>query len=188
MECLILCIYVAPNSALFLPSGASRPCSASSLTLMAAAVVDGVSVAPISGSCTSVNTVCSDSDHPVSLSSSTSSASLQDGHSSFGSNGTLVPSTGSFSYPAVLGSDISLDLTPVSHAKAPLGEGDGRPGNMMMEAPRGMDCRGVPWSPPPSATSQLKEPLVKLSHVDRVVKEIIETEQAFVRDLKSIVE
>ncbi|XP_072405643.1 uncharacterized protein [Chiloscyllium punctatum] len=160
--------------------GASRPCSVSSLSLMAA-VVDGVSAAPISGSCTSVNTVCSDSDHPVSLSSSASSASLQDGHSSFGSNGTLVPNTSALSYPPPLGCDISLDLTPVSHTKAPLGEGNTRRGNLTMDVPR-----GVPWSPPP--IPQTKEPLAKLSHVDRVMKEIIETERAFVRDLKSIVE
>ncbi|XP_043533707.1 pleckstrin homology domain-containing family G member 1-like [Chiloscyllium plagiosum] len=146
-----------------------------------AAVVDGVSAAPISGSCNSVNTVCSDSDHPVSLSSSASSASLQDGHSSFGSNGTLVPTTSALSYPPPLGCDISLDLTPVSHTKAPLGEGNTRRGNLTMDVPR-----GVPWSPPP--IPQTKEPLAKLSHVDRVMKEIIETERAFVRDLKSIVE
>ncbi|XP_060711990.1 uncharacterized protein plekhg2 [Hemiscyllium ocellatum] len=146
-----------------------------------AAVVDGVSAAPISGSCTSVNTVCSDSDHPVSLSSSASSASLQDGHSSFGSNGTLVPTTSALSYPPPLGCDISLDLTPVSHTKAPLGEGNTRRGNLTMDVPR-----GIPWSPPP--IPQTKEPLAKLSHVDRVMKEIIETERAFVRDLKSIVE
>ncbi|XP_038641860.1 pleckstrin homology domain-containing family G member 3 isoform X2 [Scyliorhinus canicula] len=150
--------------------------------------VDGMSTDPISGSCTSVNTVCSDSDRPVSLSSSTSSASLQDSHSSFGSNGALVSSTNGLNYPTQHGSDISLDLTPVNHLKAPSEEMNGRIEN------RGIDSNGhtpraeylnVIWS---SVAPKPKEPLAKLSHVDRVAKEIIETEQAYVRDLKSIVE
>ncbi|XP_041035225.1 pleckstrin homology domain-containing family G member 3 [Carcharodon carcharias] len=169
----------------------SRPCSASSLSLMSA-VVDGMSTDPISGSCTSVNTVCSDSDRPVSLSSSTSSASLQDSHSSFGSNGALVSSTSGLNYPPQHGSDISLDLTPVSHMKALPDEMNGRAeslgieanGHVMERAPR-TKCQNATC---PSVTSKPKEPLAKLSHVDRVVKEIIETEQAYVRDLKSIVE
>ncbi|XP_072346032.1 uncharacterized protein [Scyliorhinus torazame] len=149
---------------------------------------DGMSTDPISGSCTSVDTVCSDSDRPVSLSSSTSSASLQDSHSSFGSNGTLVSSTNGLNYPPQHGSDISLDLMPVNHLKAPSEEMNGRIEN------RGIDSNGhtprtdylnVIWS---SVTPKPKEPLAKLSHVDRVAKEIIETEQAYVRDLKSIVE
>ncbi|XP_078389242.1 uncharacterized protein LOC144671305 [Cetorhinus maximus] len=169
----------------------SRPCSASSLSLMSA-VVDGMSTDPISGSCTSVNTVCSDSDRPVSLSSSTSSASLQDSHSSFGSSGALVSSTSGLNYPPQHGSDISLDLTPVSHMKALPDEMNGRAenlgieanGHVMERAPR-TKCQNATC---PSVTSKPKEPLAKLSHVDRVVKEIIETEQAYVRDLKSIVE
>ncbi|KAM4641463.1 uncharacterized protein O3C94_015835 [Discoglossus pictus] len=41
------------------------------------------------------------------------------------------------------------------------------------------------WSP---ILRKAKDPKTKLSHVDRVVLEILETEQAYVRDLKSIVE
>ncbi|XP_078062430.1 pleckstrin homology domain-containing family G member 1-like, partial [Mustelus asterias] len=169
----------------------SRPCSTSSLSLMSA-VVDGMSTDPISGSCTSVNTVCSDSDRPISLSSSASSASLQDSHSSFGSNGALVSNTSGLNYPPQHGSDISLDLTPVNHMKAPNEETNSRAeiagtdanGFMTGRAPR-TDCLNASW---PSVTSKPREPLAKLSHVDRVAKEIIETEQAYVRDLKSIVE
>ncbi|XP_067830900.1 uncharacterized protein plekhg2 [Heptranchias perlo] len=169
----------------------SRPCSASSLNLMSA-VVDRMSTDPISGSCTSVNTVCSDSDRPISLSSSNSSASLQDSHSSFGSSGALVSSTMGLHYPQQHGSDISLDLTPVNHMEAQPDDVIGGAENheidvngRVTERALRTKCHNAPWSPVPSKP---KEPLAKLSHVDRVVKEIIETEQAYVRDLKSIVE
>uniref|UniRef100_UPI00398EBBAC pleckstrin homology domain-containing family G member 1 n=1 Tax=Pristiophorus japonicus TaxID=55135 RepID=UPI00398EBBAC len=170
----------------------SRPCSASSLSLMSAAV-DRMSAEPISGSCTSVNTVCSDSDRPVSLSSSTSSASLQDSHSSFGSSGALVPAAASgLHYPQQHGSDISLDLTPVGPAEAPPDLVDGAAENpgadadgRVPEQTSGAKCHSAAWSP---VASKPQEAGAKLSHVDRVVREIVETEWAYVRDLKSIVE
>lgn len=56
------------------------------------------------------------------------------------------------------GSDISLDLTPLS---------------LLTGA-----------SPHPASTT----PLPKLTRLERVALEIVETEQAYVRDLKSIVE
>ncbi|XP_054856084.1 pleckstrin homology domain-containing family G member 2 [Eublepharis macularius] len=124
---------------------------------------------PILGSCTSVNTVCSDSDRPVSLSSSASSASLQDSQSTFGSSGGLGGCPAS--YPHQNGSDISLDLTPLA-----LLDGPG-------ESQRGSKHCG--WTTNPSRN---KERRAKLSHLDRVVLEIVETEQAYVRDLRSIVE
>ncbi|XP_036417146.1 uncharacterized protein plekhg2 isoform X2 [Colossoma macropomum] len=106
------------------------------------------------GSCTSVNTVCSDSDRAASLSSSASSASLQDAHSSSSSSSLPYGAVPTYSCPKRQGSDISLDLTPLSLL----------PGAM------------------PST------PLPKLSRLQRVALEIVETEQAYVRDLKSIVE
>ncbi|XP_077174535.1 pleckstrin homology domain-containing family G member 2 isoform X2 [Paroedura picta] len=121
----------------------ARPSSVSSL----GGISSGMASDPILGSCTSVNTVCSDSDRPVSLSSSASSASLQDGQSGFG-----APA----SFPAQNGSDISLDLTPLTLL-------DGHPGRS-------------------------RERRAKPSHLERVVLEIVETEQAYVRDLRSIVE
>ncbi|XP_072285806.1 pleckstrin homology domain-containing family G member 2 [Pyxicephalus adspersus] len=143
-----------------------RPSSVSSLS--------GI-VAGMSGSCTSVNTVCSDSDRPVSLSSSTSSASLQDSHSSFGSSGTLGSSQYcSPPYPQQNGSDISLDLTPVAQLEI---EHKGLPNERAF--------LGCTWSP---ILRKARDPKAKLSHLDRVVLEILETEQAYVRDLKSIVE
>ncbi|XP_069602617.1 pleckstrin homology domain-containing family G member 2 [Ranitomeya imitator] len=145
---------------------APRPSSVSSLSGIAAGM---------SGSCTSVNTVCSDSDRPVSLSSSTSSASLQDSHSSFGSSGTLGSSQYcSPSYPQQDGSDISLDLTPVAQLESE---------HKVLSNERAF--LGCTWSP---ILRKAKDPKAKLSHVDRVVLEILETEQAYVRDLKSIVE
>ncbi|XP_063168563.1 pleckstrin homology domain-containing family G member 2 [Candoia aspera] len=141
-------------------TAAPRPSSTSSL----AGIGTKMASDPILGSCTSVNTVCSDSDRPVSLSSSASSASLQDGSSAFSSSvglGGCPPP-----YSQQNGSDISLDLTPVALldrlADSP---GDGQP------------CCG-----------RAKERRIKLSHLDRVVLEIVETEQAYVRDLRSIVE
>uniref|UniRef100_A0A670JBX3 DH domain-containing protein n=1 Tax=Podarcis muralis TaxID=64176 RepID=A0A670JBX3_PODMU len=111
--------------------------------------------------------MCSDSDRPVSLSSSASSASLPDSQSAFGSSGGLggCPPT----YPQHQnGSDISLDLTPVALLDRP-GEAQAGPG----------------WSPSPG---RARERRMKLSHLDRVVMEIVETEQSYVRDLRSIVE
>uniref|UniRef100_A0A8C5RVM2 Pleckstrin homology domain-containing family G member 2 n=1 Tax=Laticauda laticaudata TaxID=8630 RepID=A0A8C5RVM2_LATLA len=125
---------------------------------------------PILGSCTSVNTVCSDSDRPVSLSSSASSASLQDSSSTFGSSiglGGCPPP-----YSQQNGSDISLDLTPVTL----LDRLADTPGDRQQ-------CCG--WAPGPGWA---KERRIKPSHLDRVVLEIVETEQAYVRDLRSIVE
>ncbi|XP_046718873.1 uncharacterized protein plekhg2 isoform X1 [Silurus meridionalis] len=132
--------------------GAKRPSSVSSLSGIVSRMASSGGTSR--GSCTSVNTVCSDSDRGASLSSSTSSASLQDGHSS--SSSSSLPSGAVPSYkslPQRNGSDISLDLTPLSGS-----------------------------APSPSTT------MPKLSRLQRVLLEIVETEQAYVRDLKSIVE
>ncbi|XP_032870403.1 pleckstrin homology domain-containing family G member 3-like [Amblyraja radiata] len=138
------------------------------------AVVGGMSAARSSGSCTSVNTVCSDSERPASLSSSASSASLQESHSAFGSSGALAPvAPGN---PGPHSSDISLDLTPVGPAEAP----SEQPGPAPSPRPVARDNGGRP--------PERKEPQTKPSHVERVVREIVETERAYVRDLKSIVE
>ncbi|XP_067412862.1 pleckstrin homology domain-containing family G member 2 [Emydura macquarii macquarii] len=149
--------------------GAARPSSVSSLS----GIAGGMAADTISGSCTSVNTVCSDGDRPVSLSSSASSASLPDSQSAFGSSGALGGGCPA-GYPPDAqqnGSDISLDLTPVALLEGPA------------EAKRGSS--GSAWSPGPA---RARERRTKLSQVDRVVLEIVETEQAYVRDLRSIVE
>ncbi|XP_061453117.1 pleckstrin homology domain-containing family G member 2 isoform X2 [Rhineura floridana] len=145
---------------------APRPSSVSSLS----GIGSNMASDPILGSCTSMNTVCSDSDRPVSLSSSASSASLQDSQSAFGSNSGLggCPPP----YPHQNGSDISLDLTPVALLD---GAGEGQASSKQHYG----------WSPSPG---RAKERRGKLSHLDRVVLEIVETEQSYVRDLRSIVE
>ncbi|XP_039366559.1 pleckstrin homology domain-containing family G member 2 isoform X3 [Mauremys reevesii] len=155
---------------------AARPSSVSSLS----GIAGGMAAATISGSCTSVNTVCSDGERPVSLSSSASSASLPDSQSAFGSSGALGGGCPA-GYPPDAqqnGSDISLDLTPVALLEGPA-EAEGSPGG----AKRGGG--GSAWSPGPA---RARERRVKLSQLDRVVLEIVETEQAYVRDLRSIVE
>nr|XP_032632211.1 pleckstrin homology domain-containing family G member 2 [Chelonoidis abingdonii] len=153
---------------------AARPSSVSSLS----GIAGGMAAATISGSCTSVNTVCSDGERPVSLSSSASSASLPDSQSAFGSSGALGGGCPA-GYPPDTqqnGSDISLDLTPVALLEGPA---EGSLG--------GAKCGGggSAWSPGPA---RARERRVKLSQLDRVVLEIVETEQAYVRDLRSIVE
>ncbi|XP_014017638.2 uncharacterized protein isoform X2 [Salmo salar] len=135
---------------------AKRPSSVSSLSSIVGRMASSESACR--GSCTSVNTVCSDSDRTASLSSSASSASLQDVHSSSSSSSLPYGAVPAYpSSPQRNGSDISLDLTPLS------------------QLPTGVN--------PATAVS-----LPKLSRLERVALEIVETEQAYVRDLKSIVE
>ncbi|KAL4647434.1 pleckstrin homology domain-containing family G member 2 isoform X1 [Arapaima gigas] len=139
--------------------GAQRPSSVSSLSSIVGRMASSERASH--GSCTSVNTVCSDSDRAASLSSSASSASLQDGQSSSSCSLPYV-ATPAYSQPLRDGSDISLDLTPFSQ---------------LLEE-RGHAAGG----------SILSSPAPKLSHLERVMLEIVETEQTYVRDLKSIVE
>uniref|UniRef100_W5KP50 Pleckstrin homology domain containing, family G (with RhoGef domain) member 2 n=1 Tax=Astyanax mexicanus TaxID=7994 RepID=W5KP50_ASTMX len=131
---------------------AKRPSSVSSLSGIVSRMASSGGASR--GSCTSVNTVCSDSDRAASLSSSASSASLQDAHSSSSSSSLPYGAVPAYTCPQRQGSDISLDLTPLSLL--------------------------------PGATPST--PLPKLSRLQRVALEIVETEQAYVRDLKSIVE
>ncbi|XP_035535561.1 uncharacterized protein plekhg2 [Morone saxatilis] len=154
-----------------------------------------------SSSCTSVNTVCSDGERPasLSLSSSASSVSLQDtSHSSsssssssslpYGAVPTYNASLSASSTPKRNGSDISLDLTPLV---TPHGGGGGVPGGG-----RGVCvARATDGGHPPNghvanaaAAAAVATPRRQLSRMERVVMEIVETEQAYVRDLKSIVE
>ncbi|XP_062329506.1 pleckstrin homology domain-containing family G member 2-like [Osmerus eperlanus] len=144
---------------------AKRPSSVSSLSGIVGRMASSERASR--GSCTSVNTVCSDSDRAASLSSSASSASLQDGHSS--SSSSSLPYGALPAYPSPPqrnGSDISLDLTPLTQT----GAGGGGAGAL---------AAGLVATPPATP---------KLSRLERVALEIVETEQAYVRDLKSIVE
>ncbi|KAL0972822.1 hypothetical protein UPYG_G00195170 [Umbra pygmaea] len=133
-----------------------RPSSVSSLSSIVGRMTSSERASR--GSCTSVNTLCSDSDRAASLSSSASSASLQDGHSSSSSSSLPYGTVPAYpSSPQRNGSDISLDLTP------------------LYQLPAGGSPAPLPVAP-------------KLSRLERVALEIVETEQAYVRDLKSMVE
>ncbi|KAF0030947.1 hypothetical protein F2P81_017678 [Scophthalmus maximus] len=151
-----------------------------------------------SSSCTSVNTVCSDGERPasLSLSSSASSASLHDtSHSSSSSSSSsslpygAVPAynASSSSTPKRNGSDISLDLTPLV---TPQGGGvpGGRGGGVSVSraTPGGHPDNGQVANVVVAAAAEATPR--QLSRLERVVMEIVETEQAYVRDLKSIVE
>nr|XP_020478353.1 mucin-17-like isoform X2 [Monopterus albus] len=174
-------------------TAAKRPSSVSSLSGIVGRMMSSSERGASSSSCTSVNTVCSDSERPASLSSSASSVSLQDAsHSSssssssssslpYGAVPTYNTSLSSSSTPKRNGSDISLDLTPLV---TPHGAGGG-----------GVCVARLTGGQPPSelvanpavAAAAVASPR-QLSRLERVVMEIVETEQAYVRDLKSIVE
>ncbi|XP_026234121.1 uncharacterized protein plekhg2 isoform X3 [Anabas testudineus] len=168
-----------------------RPSSVSSLSGIVGRMMSSGERGASSSSCTSVNTVCSDSERPASLSSSASSVSLQDAsHSSSSSSSSSLPygavpayNTSSSSTPKRNGSDISLDLTPLI---TPHGGGAGGVCVAKVtgggQSPNGHVANQVAAGAAAAATPR------QLSRLERVVMEIVETEQAYVRDLKSIVE
>ncbi|XP_038163900.1 mucin-17 isoform X3 [Cyprinodon tularosa] len=178
-------------------SATKRPSSVSSLSGIVGRMMSAGERAASSSSCTSVNTFCSDNERPVSLSSSTSSVSLQDAsHSSSSSSSSsslpygAVPaynaslSSSTSSTPKRNGSDISLDLTPLVtlHTVAPPTGGGGVPKmTATSPAPNGHITNPVAAMLAGAIPRQL-------SRLERVILEIVETEQTYVRDLKSIVE
>lgn len=124
-----------------------------------------------SSSCTSVNTVCSDGERPasLSLSSSASSASLQDASSS--------SSSSSLPYGAVPAYDVATAAAAAAAASSCAADGN-RSDISLDLTPLAAAKGGRPADPAPRL----------LSRLERVVMEIVETERAYVRDLKSIVE
>ncbi|XP_039478593.1 mucin-5AC isoform X1 [Oreochromis aureus] len=178
-------------------TAAKRPSSVSSLSGIVGRMMSS-GERGASSSCTSVNTVCSDGERPasLSLSSSASSVSLQDSsHSSSSSSSSSLPygavptynASSSSSTPKRNGSDISLDLTPL----APHGGGGGASGGggaCVAKVTGGGSHLSNVASPVGVAVAAAVATPRQLSRLDRVVLEIVETEQAYVRDLKSIVE
>ncbi|NWW24955.1 PKHG1 protein, partial [Falcunculus frontatus] len=136
----------------------------------------------------------SDSDRPVSFSSTSSSASSRDSHCSFGSRMTLVSNShlGLFNQDKETGA-IKLELVPARRFSSnktrknsaveqedPEESPEKRP-----SMPRKAEPKGASKN---CATSLVTEPTSpKLLYVDRVVQEILETERMYVQDLKSIV-
>nr|XP_043887646.1 mucin-17 isoform X1 [Solea senegalensis] len=167
-----------------------RPSSVSSLSGIVGRMMSSGDRGASSSSCTSVNTVCSDGERPasLSLSSSTSSASLHDAsHSSSSSSSSLpygaVPTynaSSSSSTPKRNGSDISLDLTPLVTTQ-------GGRGGVCVARATGAGYSADGHVANTNAAVMAATPR-QLSRLERVVMEIVETEQAYVRDLKSIVE
>lgn len=136
----------------------------------------------------------SDSDRPVSFSSTSSSASSRDSHCSFGSRTTLVSNShlGLFNQDKETGA-IKLELVPARRFstnkphKTSLVEPEDPEESLekRLSVPRKAESKGASKN---CATSLVTEPTSpKLLYVDRVVEEILETERMYVQDLKSIV-
>ncbi|XP_051941864.1 pleckstrin homology domain-containing family G member 3 isoform X2 [Hippocampus zosterae] len=136
---------------------------------------------------------------PVSLVSTLSSGSSRDSHSLFGSTVTLPSSC---TPPIPSEEDIDLELSPAEstaeQTKDPspaLGWSSGRwkphlvgkqwDNTNASSNRQSAQILHVPTSP---VVAETMAPNPKLTHVDRVVMEIIETERMYVKDLRSIVE
>ncbi|GCB59951.1 hypothetical protein scyTo_0012640 [Scyliorhinus torazame] len=150
-----------------------RTSSASSLSSH-----DRMSTVTASTSSTSVNTDCSDYERSVSASSS---GSLQDCRGPFG-----TPPLGSQLLEAgpPMEECVQVELAPPLRArKADLARNNNNntPDRMSLD----VNFLQAPLSP---IATRAMAPNPKLSYVDRVVMEIIETERMYVQDLRSIIE
>ncbi|KFO12159.1 Pleckstrin homology domain-containing family G member 1 [Balearica regulorum gibbericeps] len=136
----------------------------------------------------------SDSDRPVSFSSTSSSASSRDSHCSFGSRMTLVSNShlGLFNQDKETGA-IKLELVPARRfssnkprKNSPAEQEDPEEGlEKRLSMPRKAEAKGASKNCAMSLVTEPTSP--KLLYVDRVVQEILETERMYVQDLKSIV-
>ncbi|NXT85646.1 PKHG1 protein, partial [Zapornia atra] len=136
----------------------------------------------------------SDSDRPVSFSSTSSSASSRDSHSSFGSRMTLVSNShlGLFNQDKEAGA-IKLELVPARRfssnkpRKSSTAEQEDLEESLEKRPsmPRKAEAKGASKNCAMSLVTEPTSP--KLLYVDRVVQEILETERMYVQDLKSIV-
>ncbi|KAM6354554.1 pleckstrin homology domain-containing family G member 1 [Podargus strigoides] len=134
----------------------------------------------------------SDSDRPVSFSSTSSSASSRDSHCSFGSRTTLVSNSHLFNQDKETGA-IKLELVPARRFssnkphKTSLEEQDDPEESLekRLSMSRKAEPKGVSKNCAVSLDTEPTSP--KLLYVDRVVQEILETERMYVQDLKSIV-
>ncbi|NXF53060.1 PKHG1 protein, partial [Oceanites oceanicus] len=136
----------------------------------------------------------SDSDRPVSFSSTSSSASSRDSHCSFGSRMTLVSNShlGLFNQDKETGA-IKLELVPARRfssnkpcKNSPSEQEDPEESlEKRLSMPRKAEPKGASKNCAMSLVTEPTSP--KLLYVDRVVQEILETEKMYVQDLKSIV-
>uniref|UniRef100_A0A8C7FQX6 Pleckstrin homology and RhoGEF domain containing G3 n=1 Tax=Oncorhynchus kisutch TaxID=8019 RepID=A0A8C7FQX6_ONCKI len=133
---------------------------------------------------------------PVSLVSTLSSGSSRDSHSLYGSTTALPSSTP----PPPSREDIDLELSPAKGAREQpqaqlqgLSQGGTRDQWRRHSQTRSQSNTSnrrafAPLTPTSPFATEAMAPNPKLSYVDRVVMEIIETERMYVRDLRSIVE
>lgn len=146
-----------------------------------------------------------DSERPVSLVSTLSSGSSRDSRSLFGSTTALPSST---TPPAQSEEDIDLELSPAEGATEQAGRhsptlagsrgcwqarlDSGGAKNQWDDNVAACDRKGSGGEFSHTQTSPViadtMAPNPKLTYVDRVVMEIIETERMYVKDLRSIVE
>ncbi|XP_076017724.1 pleckstrin homology domain-containing family G member 3-like isoform X1 [Genypterus blacodes] len=152
----------------------------------------------------SVEPLDGDGERPVSLVSTLSSGSSRDSHSLFGSTVTLPSSS---TPPIHSEEDIDLELSPAEGTTV-------QPGGQSPDFGVSKDCwqdqlepnmvsrqwnnntaafsrkgsGGIPHTPTSPVVTEAMAPNPKLTYVDRVVMEIIETERMYVKDLRSIVE
>ncbi|NXY41931.1 PKHG1 protein, partial [Ceuthmochares aereus] len=135
----------------------------------------------------------SDSDRPISFSSTSSSASSRDSHCSLGSRMTLVSNShlGLFNQDKEAGA-IKLELVPArrfSSNKPRKNSTEQEDPEEILEKRLTMTRKAEPKGASKNCSMSLAtEPTSpKLLYVDRVVQEIVETERMYVQDLKSIV-
>ncbi|XP_028251227.1 pleckstrin homology domain-containing family G member 3-like isoform X3 [Parambassis ranga] len=148
-----------------------------------------------------------DGDRPVSLVSTLSSGSSRDSHSLFGSTVALPSST---TPPIQSEEDIDLELSPAERTESrreqagnqsPTLTGSRSHWKKHLElrvissqrnnnnATANRKASGeIPHTPASPVVTDTMAPNPKLTYVDRVVMEIIETERMYVKDLRSIVE
>ncbi|XP_078263385.1 pleckstrin homology domain-containing family G member 3-like [Rhinoraja longicauda] len=127
---------------------------------------DRMSTATISTSSTSVNTDCCDYERPASASSL----------------GSLQDCRAPLETMSQAGVDIGVELSPPMWPR----ERSNNNNNTLVErANLNINFRQHPMSP---IATRAMAPNPKLSYVDRVVMEIIETERMYVQDLRSIIE
>ncbi|KAK6479171.1 pleckstrin homology domain-containing family G member 3-like isoform X1 [Huso huso] len=157
-----------------------------------------MSTVTVSECSASVSADFSDTDRPVSVVSTLSSGSSRDGQSLYGSTAALTTTnaTTCHSEPQHRDeTDIDLDLSPSAadmgtevsdKVEVSLRASRSRNNNNNTANRASMDGSRQPPLSPFAAKAMAPNP--KLSYVDRVVMEIIETERMYVRDLRSIVE
>nr|XP_015206214.1 PREDICTED: pleckstrin homology domain-containing family G member 3 isoform X2 [Lepisosteus oculatus] len=164
-----------------------------------------MSTATISECSASVSTDFSDTDRPVSLVSTLSSGSSRDGQSLYGSTAALTAAasaSGSTEPTPAADDDIDLELSPTGIKKEQQAEGmfientekadvdlwSSRSHNHNNNAANKAGAESPRQAPLSPFAAKAMAPNPKLTYVDRVVMEIIETERMYVRDLRSIVE